>query len=87
MDDYKCRHEQLGYHCQDAQCPLPPLSEWQQHMGVGERQPPPPQSNTRSVVATTDTGCIKETVEHASGRVDNYYTIPTQEVGSSCLPD
>jgi hypothetical protein len=62
-------------------------SEWQKRMGVGERQPPRPQGETRRKTEITDTGCVKETVVHASGRVDNYYTLPTQEVGTKCQPD
>lgn len=55
-------------------------SPWQQHMGVGERQPPIKQGESRSDTAATETGCIKQTVEHADGRIDNYYTVPTQEI-------
>jgi hypothetical protein len=56
-------------------------SEWQKRMGVGERQPPPPQGMTKTSTETTDTGCVKETVEHADGHMDNHYVIPTLEVG------
>lgn len=61
-------------------------TEWQKRMGVGERQPPPPQGNTRSKVEPTETGCVKETVEHASGRVDNYYTVPTHVLETKVNP-
>lgn len=64
-----------------------PRTEWQKRMGVGERQPPLPQGDTRSTSVITDTDCLKETVEHADGRVDNFYTLPTQEVNISCQPE
>jgi hypothetical protein len=56
-------------------------TEWQKRMGVGERQMPPHQALTNSFTEITGTGCIKETIEHADGRRDNFYTVPTQEVG------
>ena len=59
-------------------------SEWQKRMGVGEKQPPSRQLKTHVTSEVTNSGCIKETVEHADGRVDNFYTLPTQEIG--CQP-
>ena len=55
-------------------------TEWQKRMGVGERQPPTPQGESKTTSQITETGCIKEIVEHADGRVDNHYTLPTQEI-------
>jgi hypothetical protein len=60
-------------------------SEWQKRMGVGERQPPAPQQ-LRRTVEITSSGAVKEKIEYIDGRVDNHYTLRTQEVGS-CQPD
>jgi len=59
-------------------------SVWQERMGVGEKQRPYSNDKTRTLSEPTETGCVKETIEHADGHIDNYYTIPTQEVG--CQP-
>jgi hypothetical protein len=57
-------------------------SEWQRRIGVGEPQHRP--KLLRSTVETAENGVSKERVEYTDGRVDNFYTIPTAEVVTTC---
>jgi hypothetical protein len=50
-------------------------TSWQQRIGVGEKQPPPPQGSTRKRVVTSDDGPLRGAqvgyaVDHKDGRVD-----------------
>lgn len=53
-------------------------TEWQKRMGVGEKRRGP--RAIRQTTETTPTGCIKERIEYDTGRIDNYYTLPTREI-------
>lgn len=59
-------------------------SDWQKWVGIGERARA--RKLLRETTEITTTGAIKTKVEYTDGRVDNYYTLPTQEVGT-CQPD
>lgn len=50
-------------------------SPWQKRIGVGERQPPPPQGSTRKREVVSDDGPLRGrkvgyAVDHKDGRVD-----------------